>query len=526
MGRSSRRRKRRKPRFGLKISLIHVIVFIAMVIVFTFTYLLVSDNYGIASRLYDYLNRDLKEIVETDGVRMIDGDFTIDAPGERLENVHVYGNLYLAKNIGNGSVDLVNVTVDGLVLVQGGGMNTIYIVDSALHCVRVNRPEGRVRLVASGDSIVNSITLETGARILENLVQGAEGFLEVEVNTDEKVELVGTFDSLKVSLKDANIGLESDFINEIIISGSASGTVIKYPDGLHISNLYLESNAYLLGRSEVERAYFAAGGINELSGNYNQVSITAEAGRFELVEESTFAEIVVESEAFNNRLNLHKNVTVAFLELNEAVDVTGIGEIGKVIINAAGSTLEQIPQDIEFTVNTSVMIAGYEITSSAMLYSLQELGDPYYYADPGSSVAADTQVLASGQDNKGEEAAQAEPEPYPEPEIDPGTETETQSNPEPGPDSELDHENSGSQDENNNTEIDSDNLNDLIQYFQVERGISPGKKLVIVVLSVADQKNYKIMVGGTELEYRDAIMGFRGEVPETDAVREKVVVSR
>jgi hypothetical protein len=63
--------------------------------------------------------------------------------------------------------------------------------------------------------------------------------------------------------------------------------------------------------------------------------------------------------------------------------------------------MEQIPQDIDFG-DVSILIAGFEISSSEMLRALIEHGDPAYYASaetrPGSW-------------------PQPQPEPDPEPEL-------------------------------------------------------------------------------------------------------------
>ncbi len=65
----------------------------------------------------------------------------------------------------------------------------------------------------------------------------------------------------------------------------------------------------------------------------------------------------------------------------------------------------------------------------------------------------------------------------------------------------------------------------LIEEFIVEEGISPGKKMVVVILNVSDPEEYTVRVGETRLEYRDTIDGFRGEVIEEEAKLSKVSIS-
>ena len=65
---------------------------------------------------------------------------------------------------------------------------------------------------------------------------------------------------------------------------------------------------------------------------------------------------------------------------------------------------------------------------------------------------------------------------------------------------------------------------DLIKEIIIEEGISPGKKLVIVMLDVANPEDFIVKVGQTSLQYRASIEGFRGEVDEDEADRSKVSV--
>ena len=479
MSRAARRKSRRKKKINLPSILIAVaLVFVAASLVLFFT-----DSFGVASSLRDYLTASDAGPVDEEGKRIIEGDFTIDAPDQKLEDVHIYGNLYLTADIGDGSVELVNIIVDGSVLVQGGGLNTIYMHDCKTDEIKVNRSGGRVRLVVSGKSVVEKTVLETGAELEENLSVGFEGFKLIEVMTADRTVLDGNFDSIHISMNDADVEIISEELDELVVKNSGAGTQIIYPDGMLINNFYLDGAAYMMGWGEVDRAYLSASGIIELSGNYNYARILAEAGQFDLNEESIFAELVVAKEAFNNVINLFENVAISYLELNEAVEVKGAGQIEKVVINAPGSTIEQIPLEIEFLEEVSVVIGGYEIKSPEMLKNLIDYGDPNY-----SAVVEPTPDPAPP-------APAPDPQPAPDPAPDP--------TPDPAP--------------------DPDPEPDLIKDFLIAEW-DFGSKLVVVILNVSNQQDYIVKVGNTQLDYSATVGGFRGVVDEADAVRSKVVV--
>jgi len=477
MNRSERRKLRKK-----KIGILPLVLILTLSVILASAILFLTDSLGFATTLRELIANGDQEIIDENGFRVIDGDYTIDAPGTKLEDAHIYGNLYLSANIGNGSVDLINLIVDGSVLVQGGGMDTIYLRNCNINEVKVYRPEGPVRLVASGDTTVARVILETGARLVENLAPGFKGFRAVEVVTGEQVALVGSFNSVHILIRDANVEIESDALEQLVIVKAAGGSAFKYPDGMSITKMYLDGTAYLIGRGDVDEAYLSASGITELAGNYNLVRVTAEAGHFDLRQGSVFKELIVARDAFNNTLNLDEEVTISYLELNEAVEVTGKGKIEKVLINAPGSTIEQVPLEIELAEGITVIIAGFEISSPAMLQALRKHGDPHYAA----KAAASTPVAA--------------PAPAPKPAPDPAPALEPEPEPEPAP--------------------------DPIKNFIVEDGLTPGKKMVIVTLSAPDPENYTVKVGGTVLGYNAGAKSFWGEVDNDDAFRSKVAISR
>jgi hypothetical protein len=68
-------------------------------------------------------------------------NITIRRPGVTLKNASVAGDLLIAEGVGNGSVWLENVHIDGRLLVAGGGMNSIYLNNVTINGhVVVNKP--------------------------------------------------------------------------------------------------------------------------------------------------------------------------------------------------------------------------------------------------------------------------------------------------------------------------------------------------------------------------------------------------
>ncbi|WP_239618093.1 glycosyl hydrolase [Cohnella mopanensis] len=98
------------------------------------------------------------------------GNAVINASDVVLRNTEIARNLYLATGIGDGDATLDHVAVKGTTFVAGGGEHSITVKDSSLPVVIVNRPDGKVHLLISGQTVIGSIITEN-ASIVE-LEQG------------------------------------------------------------------------------------------------------------------------------------------------------------------------------------------------------------------------------------------------------------------------------------------------------------------------------------------------------------------
>lgn len=94
-----------------------------------------------------------------------DGHVLINTEGVTLQGAAVEGNVFLTAGIGEGDATLEKVSVDGTVFIQGGGQNSVYIKESKLGKVSVNKKDAPVRVVLSGASQVNEMGVESSATL-------------------------------------------------------------------------------------------------------------------------------------------------------------------------------------------------------------------------------------------------------------------------------------------------------------------------------------------------------------------------
>lgn len=197
------------------------------------------------------------------GTETIKGSVHITTADVTLNNLVIEGDLQLGEGIGEGDVTLNNVTVKGATVVEGGGKNSIHVVDSVLLTVIVNKKDGSVRIVAEGNSTVSQVTLQSGA-ILEEAGLSGLGFqdliLSEQIPAGAEVSLAGKFETVDVVATSLNINLISGSIGELAISDQATGNNIQISASALISSLILNAAANVGGQGSIGHAEINASG--------------------------------------------------------------------------------------------------------------------------------------------------------------------------------------------------------------------------------------------------------------------------
>ncbi|MFC4098132.1 glycosyl hydrolase [Paenibacillus xanthanilyticus] len=116
----------------------------------------------------------------------IDGNLVMNEENIILKDTTINGNLYLTAGIGSGNVTLDHVTVKGKTFIQGGGEHTVTLTDTVLGEVAVNRPDGKVRVLAEGKTQIGRVALDSAAKLELNGESKAD---RVEANTPAELNV-------------------------------------------------------------------------------------------------------------------------------------------------------------------------------------------------------------------------------------------------------------------------------------------------------------------------------------------------
>lgn len=187
----------------------------------------------------------------------VKGSLAINAKDVVLEDTIVKGDLIIGEKVGEGDVTLKNVTVEGRTIVRGGGMNTIIVENSNIVRLIVEKKDGKVRILAVGDTYVDQVNLKSGAK-LESKDAKAENFgslvVEKGIAANQSVIIAASFDEVEVRVVNGNIEVLSGTIDSLVIDKSAEGVKINLAAGVVVKEATVDAKATIEGKGKIEKA--------------------------------------------------------------------------------------------------------------------------------------------------------------------------------------------------------------------------------------------------------------------------------
>lgn len=178
------------------------------------------------------------------GSRRIQGDVTVTNPDTTLQNLVIEGNLYIAKDVGEGRVYLRHVVVRGSMEVYGGGTESIYIKDSYIPQLLVDKEGGAVRIVASGDTAIEQTEVRASVRL------------------EEADDLIGLgFRTVMVTGESLDIALMQSEIEALHMTEQADSVRVHVALGSEVRRLISEGNYRIYGEGGIGRADIRAEGV-------------------------------------------------------------------------------------------------------------------------------------------------------------------------------------------------------------------------------------------------------------------------
>ncbi|MBT2291684.1 S-layer homology domain-containing protein [Paenibacillus albidus] len=184
----------------------------------------------------------------------------ITSPGVTLNNVIIDGDLVLTEGIGEGDVLLNNVTVKGIVTVQGGGKNSIRFRNAQLTSVTVDKKAGGVRLVAEGTTGIKDIQVRSGA-IIQTVGEASVDTitLSAAIPQQSQISLEGNYGGVNSFASNINLSIAQGTIQKFSIDKAADRTILSNKG--KIISAVLNSALKITGNGTIVKAIINATGV-------------------------------------------------------------------------------------------------------------------------------------------------------------------------------------------------------------------------------------------------------------------------
>ncbi|HHX75422.1 MAG TPA: hypothetical protein GX699_11020, partial [Firmicutes bacterium] len=192
------------------------------------------------------------------GQTVIPGNAIIQAENVELNNFHIKGDLYIAESVGEGTVTLDGVIIDGELIVKGGGANSVILKNTKALALYVDK-EG-VRIVVQDGTEIAEAYILTSSLIEQADEQGIKSLFIEEIFGEEGVVLSGSFANVSITCESGKIILDGGHINELNIESSAENVNFEIASGASVQNLVLNAPATVSGTGSIGTAQVNASG--------------------------------------------------------------------------------------------------------------------------------------------------------------------------------------------------------------------------------------------------------------------------
>ncbi|PZD97284.1 hypothetical protein DNH61_02700 [Paenibacillus sambharensis] len=164
----------------------------------------------------------------------ITGNLVVNTPDVLLKNMKIDGNLYVAQGVGSGEITLDDVEISGSVYVYGGGEHSVILNNVEVReALVVNKYDGKIRVLITGDTSVAAVKLESGARLVTKDLTSS-GIENVEISADvsanQKIVFDGNFNIVVNHSSRADItvnGTIKEFIANTSINLNGNPELVK-----------------------------------------------------------------------------------------------------------------------------------------------------------------------------------------------------------------------------------------------------------------------------------------------------------
>jgi len=270
----------------------------------------------------------------------VTGNMLVNTGAVTLKDMNITEDLTIGEGVGDGDVRLDGVSVNGRLIIRGGGPNTVTLINTKIGGLLViDKSAGNVHVRTYGTTTVKNTLIKSGCYLDENGLTTGNGFTDItfEKSTvgNQQVVLNGNYNKLTVNESNLDVKLNGNADTVDISKGA-------------VSNFTLDS-----------------GSINTFNTHASQNLIDITGG--------TIATLNINTGAIGNKLTINGKSTVSNINIkeNSTIDfVKGTVENLNLESNSTGSQLNISSGAYlkNFTANAVATVRGSGSITNAYIY--------------------------------------------------------------------------------------------------------------------------------------------------------------
>lgn len=167
-----------------------------------------------------------------------------------------------------------------------------------------------------------------------------------------------------------SINFKNCHASRLILDGENDKTIaVDALGNTVIAKTLVKTNAFLENFGDYKQGFVDVEVIGEpdtlltVSGDYSKITVKNPKNQLK-VGKGYIRDLYVDEDAAESSVVLEKNAHIATLTLEAKCDVTGLGDVGTLVVNTDGAEVAMWPDEIEIRPGFTVKVNGTELTSS------------------------------------------------------------------------------------------------------------------------------------------------------------------
>ena len=177
-----------------------------------------------------------------------DGNAMVREAGAMLDKADIKGDLIIGDGVGDGTVTIRDSKIAGRLVVRGGGVHSVIIINTDVDTVVVSKVDGNVRVASQGGTEIKTIVVDDGK---------------------DDVIIEGTVGKVEIASANVPVVLQNAKVDEVVVS--AAGADVTVDKNSTVKTVTVDSAA-------ANTALTVAGKVDTVAVQGDNMTVTAEKG--------------------------------------------------------------------------------------------------------------------------------------------------------------------------------------------------------------------------------------------------------